>query len=236
MFTLGHFIWLIIIVSLIVISMILIKKLNVKQKTVETIVLVLLVIFKIIHFALSMKQLPDGSMVLYQTQLSFHLCSIQIYLIILTKIVKNEKFVNTIKSFMVPCMVIGASFSLLIPTEGVDPTILRVWQYMLIHGTLVFYGFYLMLIEKVDLSLNTFYKNLGLLVVIVLIGMFMNSVLEQYGTNFLYLRMPPMEGLPILNLNHGWYIYFVSLSLVAIVLIFLVQLPFIIKSLKKNKS
>jgi uncharacterized membrane protein YwaF len=192
MFALGHFIWLFIIISLIIASMILIKKLNVKQKTVEKIVLVLLVVFKIIHILVSMKPLPDGSMVLYQTQLSFHLCSIQIYLFILTFFIKNEKFVKTMKSFMVPCMVIGATFSLLIPTEGVDVSVLRVWQYMLIHGVLVFYGFYLMLIEKVDLSLNTFFKNLGLLVVIVLIGMFMNSVLEQYGTNFLYLRMPPM--------------------------------------------
>ena len=234
MFTLGHFIWLIIIVSLIIVSMILINKLNIKQKTVEKIVLVLLVIFKIIHLAVSMKQLPDGSMVLYQTQLSFHLCSIQIYLFILTFFIKNEKFVKTIKSFMVPCMVIGATFSLLIPTEGVDLSELRVWQYMLIHGTLVFYGFYLMLIEKVDLSINTFFKNLGLLVVVALIGMFMNSILEQYGTNFLFLRMPPMEGLPILNLNHGWYIYFISLSLVAVILVFLVQLPFIIKSFKNK--
>ena len=148
MFTLGHFIWLSIILLLVIVSLFLIIKYKISTIKIELVVVVSLIILKIIHLAVSMKSLPDGGMVLHQTQLSFHLCSIQIYLMIVTYFIKNENIKNTLKSFMVPCMVIGALFALIIPTEGVDPSNLRVWQYMLIHGVLVFYGFYLMLVER----------------------------------------------------------------------------------------
>ena len=132
-------------------------------------------------------------------------------------------------------MLIGAAMALLIPTEGVDPAVPRVWQYMLIHGALVFYGVYLMLIEKVDLSIKAYLNNLQLLLVVTVAAFVMNSVLEEYKTNFLFLRKPPMENLPVLNLDSGWYVYFITLTLIACTLVLLVQLPFIIKDLKKRK-
>jgi uncharacterized membrane protein YwaF len=138
------------------------------------------------------------------------------------------------KSFMVPAMLIGAALALLIPTEGVDPTVPRVWQYMLIHGVLVFYGLYLMVIEKVDLSIKAYFSNLKILTLIVVLAFIMNSILEQYKTNFLFLRKPPMDGLPILNLDHGWYVYFVTLTLIACLLILTVHLPFIIRDARKK--
>ena len=137
---------------------------------------------------------------------------------------------------MVPCMLIGAAMALFIPTEGVDPSVPRVWQYMLIHGALVFYGFYLMLVEKVDLSIKAYLNNLQMLLAVTLVAFMMNSILEQYNTNFLFLREPPMDGLPILNLNNGWYVYFLTLMLIACTLVFLVQLPFVIKGLKQRKE
>ena len=173
-------------------------------------------------------------MVINQTQLSFHLCSIQIYLVIFINFIKNEKILAKLKSFMVPCMLIGAAIALLIPTEGVDPAVPRVWQYMLIHGALVFYGLYLMLIEKVNLSLKAYLNNLQLLLAVVAVAFVMNSVLEQYNTNFLFLRKPPMENLPVLNLDNGWYVYFLSLAAVACILLLLVHLPFIVKGAWKR--
>ena len=118
----------------------------------------------------------------------------------LINIVKNEKFIKTMKSFMVPAMLIGAAMALLIPTEGVDPSRARVWQYMLIHGVLVFYGLYLMVIEKVDLSFKAYLSNLKILTLITVLAFMMNSILEQYKTNFLFLRKPPMDNLPIVPL------------------------------------
>lgn len=118
MFSTGHLIWLGILAAIILGCFILIKKCNIRQSTVQKTVLFLLVIFKLFHLCLSMKESPDGGLVIDQTQLSFHLCSIQIYLVILINVIKNEAFVRTVKSFMVPCMMIGALMALLIPTEG----------------------------------------------------------------------------------------------------------------------
>ena len=195
-----------------------------------------LIVLKLVHLSLSMKETDDGGFVLRQSQLSFHLCSIQIYLVIFLNFIKNEKTIAKIKSFMVPCMLIGAAMALLIPTEGVDPSVPRVWQYMLIHGALVFYGIYLMAVEKVDLSIKAYLNNLQMLLLVTVAAFMMNSILEQYDTNFLFLREPPMDGLPILNFNHGWYVYFLTLTLIACTLVFLVQLPFIIKDLKRRKQ
>ena len=137
---------------------------------------------------------------------------------------------------MVPCLFIGAAMALLIPTEGTDPSVARVWQYMLIHGVLVFYGIYLATVEKVDLSFKAYWNNLKLLACVTLLGSLANSVLEQYETNFLFLRVPPMENLPILNLNHGWYVYFVSLAVIACVLTLLIHLPFIVLNARHKRN
>ena len=235
MFSSSHFIWLGIIFAIIVTALVVIKKRNIPTKAVQKTVLFLLVILKLFHMALSMKEMPDGSYVLNQTQLSFHLCSIMIYLVILINVVKNEKFVSTVKSFMVPCMLIGAAMALLIPTEGVDPSVPRVWQFMLIHGVLVFYGVYLMVVEKVDLSIKAYITNLKLLALVTLVAFLMNSVLAEYKTNFLFLRYPPMDDLPILNTNHGWHVYFITLAFVACALLFLVHAPFIFKKQRNTK-
>ena len=235
MFSSAHFIWLSVIAVMIVAASLILKKFGTSHAAVQRTVFVLLVVLKLFHLALSMKESVHGGMVIDQTQLSFHLCSVMIYSVILINVIKNEKFVKTMKSFMVPCMLIGAMMALLIPTEGVDVTVPRVWQYMLIHGTLVFYGFYLALIERVDMSVRAYLTNLKLLSVVVMMAFLMNSVLEAFGTNFLFLRYPPMEGLPILNLDHGWYVYFVSLAAVACLLLFLVHLPFILRDTIKGK-
>lgn len=234
MFTLAHFIWLLAIAAVSAAVLIVAKKRGVSHELVQRIVFVVLVLLKIFHLSLSMKEAPAGGMIINQTQLSFHLCSIMIYAVILINVIKNEKFVKVAKSFMVPCMLIGAAMALLIPTEGVDILKPRVWQYMLIHGTLVFYGLYLALVERVDMSFRAYLNNLKLLAAVTMVAFLMNSVLERYNTNFLFLRVPPMEGLPILNLDNGWFVYFITLAFIACLLLLLVHLPFILGSAKRE--
>lgn len=235
MFTTSHFIWLGALGVLIAIVLIALKKLKISDRAVGKAVMITLIILKVFHLSLSMKESEFGGYILNQTQLSFHLCSIMIYTVIFTNMIKSKKVVDTLKSFMVPCLFIGAAMALLIPTEGADPTVPRVWQYMLIHGALVFYGIYLAAIEKVDLSIKAYFNNLKLLLGVTLIAFLMNSVLEQYKTNFLFLRVPPMDNLPLLNLNNGWYVYFLTLAAIACTLMLLVQLPFMILNAREKK-
>ena len=235
MFTANHFVWLGALGVLIALALMAAKKLKVTDRAVGRAVMILLIVLKIFHLSLSMKESPFGGYVINQTQLSFHLCSIMIYTVIFTNMIKNKKVVDTLKSFMVPCLFIGAAMALLIPTEGTDPAGPRVWQYMLIHGVLVFYGIYLAAVEKVDLSFRAYFNNLKLLLSVTLLAFLMNSVLEPYKTNFLFLRVPPMDNLPLLNLNHGWYVYFLTLTAVACTLMLLVQLPFMAWGARKKK-
>ena len=236
MFTPGHFIWLGAIAVLIAVALIIVTRLKISHRAVGKATMIALIILKLFHMSLSMKESPFGGYVLNQTQLSFHLCSIMIYTVIFTNLIKNEKLINTLKSFMVPCLFIGAAMALIIPTEGVDPSVPRVWQYMLIHGVLVFYGIYLAAVEKVDLSFKAYFNNLKLLLCVTLVAFLMNSVLEQYETNFLFLRVPPMDNLPLLNLDNGWYVYFLTLAAVACILVLLVQLPFMIWNSRKKPN
>ena len=242
MFTLEHFIWLGAIALISAVALVLLKRYKPSHRAVHAVMTAMLIVFKLFHLSVSMKESEFGGLVLMQSQLSFHLCSIQVYLVIFLNFIKNEALRTKLKSFMVPCMLIGAGMALLIPTEGVAFDSLRVWQYMLIHGGLVFYGLYFMLVEKVPLGIKAYFNNLEYLLVITVVAFFMNSMLDAYNVNFLFLRVPPMEGLPILNLDNGWYIYFLNLTLVACGLVLIVQLPFIIKELaarcrerKKNK-
>lgn len=55
-----------------------------------------------------------------------------------------------------------------------------------------------------------------------------NGALSVYDTNFFYLTRPPMEGLPFLNLERGWYVYFLRLLALGTSLVALFHLPFII--------
>lgn len=229
MFTLGHFIWLGIIAAVIVLTLLLLKKHAVSPELVGKASMVIAIIGKLVHLGLSMIASEDGGMVIDQTQLDFHLCSIQVYLFIFFHLVKSEEVKRAIKGFMAPTMAIGALMALLIPVEGVDPALPRVWQYMIIHGNLVFYGFYLMLVEKIDLSVRVYRRNLVALSGFAMLALMMNSILAQYNTNFLYLREPPMENLPVLNLDHGYFVYVLILVAVAIGLLTAVHLPFMLK-------
>ena len=228
MFTPEHFIWLGVIGAGIAATLFVVRRTGVSHRAVGRGTMLVLIALKVFHMSLSMKASPFGGYVLNQTQLSFHLCSIMIYTVIFTNLIGDKRVISVLKSFMVPCLFIGAAMALLIPTEGVDPAKARVWQYMLIHGVLVFYGIYLAFVERVDLSFRAYRNNLKLLLCVTLVAFMMNSVLEQYKTNFLFLRVPPMKGLPILNLNHGWYVYFLSLAAVACILVLLVHLPFMV--------
>ena len=232
MFTSAHFVWLGAIA--IAAALILVQKCNLSHKAVGKGVMFLLIALKIFHLSLSVRESEFGGYVLDQQQLSFHLCSIMNYAVVFSNIIQNKKVVATMKSFMVPCLFIGAAMALLIPTEGVDPTVPRVWEFMLAHGVMVFYGIYLAAVEKVDLSVKTYFTNLKLLVCVVLLATLMNSILEQYETNYLFLRKPPMENLPILNLDNGWYVYFLTLLVIACALVFLVQLPFMLLQKKRD--
>ena len=69
---------------------------------------------------------------------------------------------------------------------------------------------------------------------LILAMIYANSILSGYNTNFMYLVRPPMENLPVLNLDGGWHAYFLRLIAIGTVIVSIFHLPFIIVERKKT--
>ena len=98
------------------------------------------------------------------------------------------------------------------------------------------YAAYLIATKQANLGLKAYLKNLAILAVLAVFNIWVNGALQSYDTNFMFLVRPPVEGLPIINLNNGWYAYFFTLITIAVVLIGLIHLPTIIKEIQHKRQ
>ena len=163
-----------------------------------------------------------GGYVLNPGDLPFHLCSMQIFFVAaLQFFIKNEQTKEKLLGFMVPSMLLGGIMALLIPTVGVNFTDPQVYQYFIFHAYIIFFAVYVLRQKLVNWSWKTLLRNFGYIGVLAFFVMLINSVLSigfERG-NFMYLVRPPMDNLPILNLDNGWVVYFFSLAGVMAVLL-----------------
>ena len=241
MFTTPHFIWLAISVVIIV-GMFLIKnKFNLSFNVILNIMLVMSIASEVTKILCNMMDAPDGrtGKILDPGDLPFHLCSIQIFLMFILKFfIKSESGKQKMLAFMCPTMIIGAVIALFIPTIGVEFTVVQVYQYFIYHAFLIFFASYILKEKLVDWQWSDYPRNLAFLGGFALLCMWINSALSGVlpRVNFMYLVRPPMENLPILNLNNGWAVYFITLIILAVVLIGLFHLIVMLVKNKKSKS
>ena len=177
----------------------------------------------------------DGG-VLGAQYLPFHLCSILIFFILYLNVCKNEERLEKIKSFIVPIALLGGAMAMLIPTSGVNFLKPYAYQCFVYHAGIFWYGLYLIITKQVSLGLKSYKNNMLYLLGLLFIMIWVNSALHVYDTNFFYLVRPPMDNLPILNLNNGWFVYFISLVLIALTLFTALHLPFMILERRKTKK
>jgi hypothetical integral membrane protein (TIGR02206 family) len=234
MFSLNHIIFLIISVILIVGFSYLSKRYKWPLNKVLLFCCIFSVISETTKIFSSLVEDSTGAY-LDPFSLPFHLCTIQIYLLFYCLLSKNEKGKEIVFSFMFPTQLVGAIMALLIPTEEVLFTTTYAYYAFLFHSMLVFFAIYLVRNKIITVNLKSLMRNVGLLLALVFVNICINSVLSIYDTNFMFLRRPPIEGLPILNLDNGWVVYFISLIALGVVLFGLLHLPFIIIDYKKNK-
>ena len=176
-----------------------------------------------------------AGMVLDPTAIPFHLCGLQTFLVTYTAFSKNERVVHALRVFMLPSMLLGALCACLVPTEGTGFTI-RAIEYFLYHGALILYAIIMLLRGVTKMTWRDYGRNFLILLGIAFFGMWINSFLAAYNTNFLYLVRPPMEGLPLLNLDHGWSTYILTyLGLVGVIFA-TAQLPLVLYYNKKRKE
>ena len=174
--------------------------------------------------------------VLSATALPLHLCSLLIFFILYLNICKDEGRLEKIKSFIVPIALLGGLMAILIPTSGVNFLKPYAYQCFVYHAGIMWYSLYLIVTKQVSLGIRSYKNNMLYLLGLVFVMLWVNSALQNYDTNFFFLVRPPMENLPILNLNNGWLVYFLTLLLVALTLFTLLHIPFIILEQRKTKK
>ena len=222
MFTPTHFIWLGICVALIAGMLVLTKYAKIPYKTVVTILFLVAVASELIKTFSNMEEGYQGGMHLDPGDLPFHLCSIQIFLIFALKfLIKNAETKEKLLGFMSPSMLLGGVMAMFIPTVGTSFDKLQVYQYFLFHAAIVFFALYIIRERLARFTWKCWVRNLGYMAILAMFAMWINSILsigfEQ--ANFMYLCRPPMENLPLLNLNNGWYVYVLTLATIAVSLL-----------------
>lgn len=236
MFTTPHFIWLAICALIVAGMLFLNHKKKLQIDTVVNIMLIVSVVSEVTKILCNMQDAPRGGKILDPGDLPFHLCSIQIFILFAYKfLVKDENVKVKMLGFMVPTMLIGAIMALLIPTVGVEFTVVQVYQYFIYHAFLIFFALYVIIEKKVDWKWKVYFSNLAYLGVIALLVTWINSALVGVlpRVNFMYLVRPPMDNLPILNLDNGWAVYVLTLFLAVILLTLIFHL--IVRAIYKRE-
>ena len=237
MFTTNHFIWLGACAVCIAVGLILAHKFSLSRKAAAYIMAAVCIVSECGKMASDMIESDFGGYVLNPKSLPFHLCSLMIFVVFYIAFAKDGKLKQILLDFLVPIGILGGICAMLIPTNGVDFADFDAYQCFVYHASLVWYALYSLTARHAHLGIREYGRNIAILCGLVLMDLYVNSVLSVYGTNFMYLVRPPMDNLPILNLENGWFAYFASLLALGIVLVTLVHLPFIIsEAAGKRKS
>ncbi len=179
------------------------------------------------------KDISDG-MVIEGTALPFHLCSILIFVFFYLPFAKNEKIKNFLIGFSVPISIIGGLLAILIATSGTDFAKPYAYQCFVYHAGIIWFALYLLFTKQVKLGFTQYIKNIITLASLAIIMIWVNGMLAPFETNFFFVVKPPKDGLPLLNLDNGWYAYFATVMLLGFVLLTLVHLPALIRDFKSR--
>lgn len=237
MFTLNHFIWLAIVLVTIIGLLILQKTKKIKYDTIITYMFIISIISELIKIFSNLIQTEAGGTVLDPADLPFHLCSIQIFFIFALKfVIKTEESKQKLLGFMAPTMLVGGAIALFIPTVGVRFNKPQVYQYFIFHANIITFAIYVLKERLVNYTWKSFFRNISYLGMVALIATWINSLLSVTNpkVNFFYLCRPPMDNLPILNLNNGWFAYFFTIVGIALTFMFIFHL--IVISIYKRNS
>ncbi|MDO4197962.1 MAG: YwaF family protein [Erysipelotrichaceae bacterium] len=210
MFTSTHFIWILISLSIIIIGSYLTFRFKLQEHTVSLIMAFLCIISEGTKMSQYMIY-KNGGYILDPFALPLHLCSMMIFVVGYIAMTKNESHKQMAIDFLVPMGFIGGVSAQLIPMDGVSFSSVKVWQGFLFHAVLLWYVFYFIISKRFDYSFKSYIRNIKILLILALLSIYENSILNEYDTNFMFTHKPPVEGLPILNLNHGWFVYIMIL-------------------------
>lgn len=236
MFSTEHLIWIGISIAFVLVMTFFSVRKGISLRCAGCVMTFICVLSETSKMMSEMIDAEKGGMVLDPRALPFHLCSLMLFGVIYITFGKDGKIKQTVIDFLAVAGAIGSVCAILIPTNGTDFASILSYQCFVYHAGLLWFSIYLIASGKACLNLKTFGRNMTVLLSLVLAMLYVNSILSVYGTNFMYLVRPPMKDLPVLNLDNGWYVYFLTLMGIGIVIISLFHLPFIICDIKRRKE
>jgi len=184
-------------------------------------------------------EFPNG-FYLQQGYLPFNLCSIQIIFIFIITFSTSTKIKNPLIAFMYPTMLGGALMAMLIPTSSVDHGFISAisFQFWIFHAMLMFLALYMIITKPIKFSIKSYFTALILLAFALVMSIYINSIVggSDVYANFFFVARPPMDGLPILNLEHGWHVYILHLVWLGVLLVSLAYIPVFLKAIKERKN
>ena len=165
--------------------------------------------------------------------LPFHLCSIQTIVIIAFILIKNQKIKMALITFFIPTSIAGAALALLIPTYPSQYGWFSVpgIEFLFFHGALIFYGLFMYIRKYREIKLIYIFHAYCIMFGLSFISIYINSAVRK-GANYFFTSSPPIEGLPILNLDNGWHMYLLTLLLLVVVLFAVMFSPVIIREIR----
>ena len=234
MFTTSHFIWIFLIAAVVAIMLIWGND-RLTLRSASYIMAGICFVSETSKMMSWMIDSPFGGKILSPKALPFHLCSLMLFGVMYITFGKNQAKKQWVMDFLAVAGTLGSICAILIPTEGSSFTNILSYQCFVYHGGLLWFATYLIASGNAHLGWKSWRRNLGFMFGLLIAMTYVNSFLSAYGTNFMFIVRPPMEGLPYLNLNKGWYVYFLRLIVLGFTLVTLFQLPFLIKEHKKKQ-
>ncbi len=232
MFSAEHFIWMGICAVIIGVLLGLAFRYKFSRRTATWVMAATAAASELCKIFTHIQEAEGGGGVLEPDSLPLHLCSILIFLIFYCAFSKNEERVAQITSFCMPVGIWGGVLAILMATSGVNFAKPYAYQCFVYHGVLLWWAVYLIASKQVELGRKAYLTNLAVLGCLVFVMLWVNSALSVYDTNFFYVVRPPVDGLPLLNLDNGWMAYFLTLVGLGLVGVTLVHLPAMLKERK----
>lgn len=248
MFSLNHFIWLGICAILSALALTYLNKRKPSLKEVLTVACWLSLLSEFVKTMSVLELIPssDGSslhLYMKMQHLPFHLCSIQIIFIFITRFTQNEKVKEILLAFMYPACVLGGILAMLIPSifsSGSVPVAEAfskplAYQFFLFHVMLLVLGIYIVMSKEIKLTWKHYFTTLAIVFMMAFGSIYLNSIFAiptyvdgklisvDYSTNFFFTQRTPI-GIDLVTKGQ-WYLYL--LILVALAFIFVGILYFI---------
>lgn len=236
MFTGEHFIWIALCAAFIAVMTLVSRRENWTLRRAGGIMTAICIVSEVSKIMSDMQASPYGGMVLAPQSLPFHLCSLMIFAVAYITFGRAGRGKQVVMDFVAVMGTLGSFCALMIPTNGTDFGGIGAYQCFVYHAGLLWFSLYLLLSGHAKLGLRALARNLGILTALAFAMIYVNGALSAYGTNFMYLARPPMEGLPYLNLEGGWYAYFLRLMGLGAALVTLFHLPFAVRERRAKKQ